>query len=66
MSWRSVARRVVLCTIIGAVIVAVALVGVTFILWLVANYALHLTHFSELPDWTVYHGLVQSAVPVQG
>jgi hypothetical protein len=37
MSRQSVARRVVLCTIIGAVIVAVALVGVAFILWLVAK-----------------------------
>jgi hypothetical protein len=45
VSWRSVARRVVLCTIIGAVIVAVALVGVAFIVWLVANYALHFIHF---------------------
>ncbi|SRR5216683_935617 len=37
-------------------------VGVAFILWLAANYALHFIQFPELTDWTVYHGLVQSAV----
>ncbi len=37
-------------------------VGVAFILWLIANYALHFIQFPEMTDWTVYHGLVQSTV----
>jgi hypothetical protein len=68
---RSAARGVgafvlflVLYTIIGAVIGAVALVGVALILWLVANLAPHFIHFPERADWTVYHGLVQTAVAV--
>lgn len=39
-------------------------VGVAFILWLAANYALHFIEFPELTDWAVYHGLVQSVVAV--
>jgi hypothetical protein len=36
-------------------------VGVAFILWLVANYTLHFIQFPQYTDYTVYHGLVQSA-----
>ena len=36
-------------------------VGVAFILWLIANYALHFIQFPQYTDYVVYRGLVQSA-----
>jgi hypothetical protein len=40
---------------------SVRVVGVAFILWLVANYALHFIQFPQYTDYVVYRGLVQSA-----
>jgi hypothetical protein len=36
-------------------------VGVAFILWIVANDALHFIQFPQYTDYVVYRGLVQSA-----
>jgi hypothetical protein len=37
-------------------------IGVAFIVWLIANYAVHFIFFPQWTDFTVYQGLVASAV----
>jgi hypothetical protein len=37
-------------------------IGLAFVVWLFANYALHFIYFPEMTDDVVYHGIVQSTV----
>jgi hypothetical protein len=37
-------------------------IGIAFVLWLVANYAVHFIFFPERTDYGTYYGLVQSLV----